>query len=291
MLAVIFFLAFALCAVLGYPPIKSLLFGDRVTNVDELSELVGELPAFDDNPYFTINGNKADFDEDLVERANRGTFENYGKLDKHGRATGALACVSRETMPASGEDRGDISSVHPSGWKSGMNWERCHLIAWSLSAENDNERNLITGTHMMNVEGMKPFEESISRYIDETGNKVLYEVTPIYDGRNLVASGVHMRAWSVEDKGRGINFNIYCYNVSPGYEIDYMTGIVTELDGEGQPVEYGERTYVINTSSKKFHYKSCSGAADIAGHNRKEVRTTRSRLIDEGYEPCGICEP
>lgn len=265
--------------------------GNKVADVKELTAEVGELPGYEDSPYCTVNGNKADFDEELLDRAARGTFEDYGGLDSHGRCTQATACLSPATMPEEGETRGDISSIHPSGWKSGMLWERCHLIAWMLSAENDNKQNLITGTHTMNVKGMLPFEKEIAEYIDDSGNKVLYQVTPIYEGKNAIASGVHMMAYSVDDKGRGINFNIYCYNVTPNKSINYKTGVVTALDSNGKEVEYEDRGYVINLNSKKFHYPSCSGASSIAENNRKQVNESRTKLINEGYEPCGICQP
>lgn len=267
---------------------------NKVTDINELTAEVGELPIYnqeDGKTYCTINGNKSNFNDELTQRAKEESFEEYGALDSHGRCTGATACVSHETMPARYEERGDISEIHPSGWKSGMGWERCHLIAWSLSAENANERNLITGTHMMNAEGMLPFEESIARYIDDTDNHVLYQVTPIYEGKNLIASGVHMMAWSVEDNGRGINFNIYCYNANPNKEIDYKTGAVTDVDSKGKEVVQKSRKYIINTNSGKFHYPSCNGVSDISEHNRKEIVATRNALINEGYEPCGLCEP
>ena len=196
------------------------------------------LPEYDDSPYVAIdatedreNGTPSFSDEELT-RAAAGTFEDYSELDGLGRCGAALACVGAETMPTEDEERESISSIHPTGWEQaeydfvdgGVLYNRCHLIAWALSAENDNELNLITGTRYLNVEGMLPFETQILEYIEQTGNHVLYRVTPLFEGDELVARGVQLEAWSVEDEGAGICFNVYCYNVQPGVEIDYLTG-------------------------------------------------------------------
>lgn len=284
-------LLLAVGIICNFERITGLINAGKVEDISAFSADVGALPDYSGSPYCTVNGNKAQFDSVLIDKARKGSFEDYSSLDKHGRCVGATICASRETMPGEGVSRGDISSVHPSGWKSGMGWERCHLIAWSIGAEDANDCNLITGTHYLNVEGMLPFEQKITSYINQTDKHVLYQVTPIYDGKNLIASGVHMQAWSVEDKGRGVNFNVYCYNVSPSVTIDYKTGVVVELDSEGKPMQYEERNYILNTNSHKFHYPSCKGAADISAHNRKEVKARRNDLIAQGYEPCGICEP
>ena len=197
-----------------------------------------DVPEYSDSPYAAIDATTSNpegtpsFTEDELERAQAGAFEEYSALDSLGRCGAALACVGAETMPADGAERGDISSIHPTGWEQaeydfidgGVLYNRCHLIAWALAAENDNERNLITGTHYLNVEGMLPFETQILEYIEQTGNHVLYRVTPLFEGDELVARGVQLEAWSVEDDGAGICFNVYCYNVQPGVEIDYATG-------------------------------------------------------------------
>ena len=140
--------------------------------------------------------------------------------------------VGQELMPADGEKRGSIGQVKPTGWHTVKYdcvdgkylYNRCHLIGWQLTAENANKQNLITGTRYLNIEGMLPFENMVADYVKETGNHVLYRVTPVFEGSNLVASGVQMEAWSVEDDGEGICFNVYCYNVQPGVEIDYASG-------------------------------------------------------------------
>ena len=214
-------------------------------------------------------------------------YEYYGSLDNLGRCTGAYGLLGEETMPQNGQERGDISSVHPSGWAKAQNWERCHLIAWALSAENANPSNLITGTHYLNYDGMRPLEEEVEHYIWNTGNHVLYYVRPWFAGDELVARGVQMTAWSVEDKGEGVSFNVYCFNVTPGAEIDYKTGIVTTAEQAAQDA----RTYVINTRSGVFHYPSCDGVKEMSEHNKKTVTATRTELTSQGYTPCGACEP
>lgn len=197
---------------------------------------LASVPAYSGEPWIAIaasdeypNG-KPTFTDSEVARAERGAFERYSPLDALGRCGTALACVGKETMPTA--KRKSISSVHPSGWRQRFYdfveqealYNRCHLIAHSLAAEDANDRNLITGTRSLNVHGMLPFEEKTLAYIRETGNHVLYRATPIFDGDNLVASGVHLEARSVEDGGKGICFNVYCYNVQPGVNIDYATG-------------------------------------------------------------------
>jgi len=270
--------------------IEDVIDGDEV---EDLSALEGELPEYAGMPYVDIAGGVPDFADDIDTGE---PFEQYGELDSRGRCTMAIALVGEETMPLADEERGDISYIHPSGWRYDNDWERCHLIAWCLTAENDNERNLITGTHYLNTEGMLPFEVEVARYIEDTGNHVLYAVTPYYDGKNQIASGVQIQAYSVEDKGRGVCFNVYCFNVQPGYDIDYMTGEVTasseeSCDAVSASRDNYKRTYVVNTSSGKFHYPSCTGVAEMAEKNKKTVKTTRSKLIKKGYEPCGSCNP
>ena len=188
---------------------------------------LADIPAYTDTPYVELNGNEPDFDQaDFTTES----FETYGELDSLGRCTAAYANIGRDLMPT--EKRGDISSVHPSGWVQAQYdfvdgkslYNRCHLIGYQLTGENANERNLITGTRYLNVEGMLPFENLVADYIKETGNHVLYRVSPVFDGDNLVAEGVQMEAESVEDGGEGVCYNVFCYNVQPGVEIDYATG-------------------------------------------------------------------
>ena len=192
---------------------------------------LSSIPEYTSSPYVEINNNIPYFTEsDYTTEA----FEKYSDL-VDGRSGVAFANICKETMPKSGEKRGDISSVkNLSGWvqkryddliKDKYLYNRCHLIGWQLSAENDNKNNLITGTRYLNTEGMLHFENLVADYIKSNpNNHVLYRVTPIFEGDNKLANGIQMEAWSVEDKGKGICFNVYCYNVQPGIIIDYATG-------------------------------------------------------------------
>lgn len=245
-----------------------------------------DLPEYSGEHYVTLNNNIPVFPEEMTARGTE-PFEYYGELDELGRCTVAYGCLGEETMPQQGTSRGDISGIHPSGWAKAQNWERCHLIAWALSDENANAGNLITGTHYLNYDGMRPLEEEVEHYIWRTGNHVLYLSQPVYYGDELIARGVHMAARSVEDKGKGISFNVYLFNVTPGAEINYHNGIVTTAEQASQEA----RAYVINTRSGVFHYPSCDGAKSIYSKNRKDVTATRKELTDQGYIPCGYCEP
>lgn len=195
-------------------------------------EILSQIPAYSNSPYVVINNNNPFFEEADMTNI---SYEKYSELDAKGRCGVAIASIGRDLMPT--EERESISSVKPTGWNNakynGIDgaylYNRCHLIGFQLSGENANEKNLITGTRYFNVEGMLPFENIIAEYVRETGNHVLYRVTPIYEGNNLVASGVLMEAKSVEDNGEGVQFNVYCYNVQPGIEIDYLTGKSSEV--------------------------------------------------------------
>lgn len=190
-------------------------------------EVLNSVPEYSSNPYVMVNNNEPFFTE---EEFTTESYEEYGDLDDLGRCTYAYACVGKDTMPKG--ERGSISHIYPTGWEQkkysfvdGRSlYNRCHLIGHQLTGENANKENLITGTRYMNTEGMLPFENMIADYVKETGNHVLYRVTPLFKGDNLVASGVLMEAKSVEDNGDGICFNVYCYNVQPGVVIDYATG-------------------------------------------------------------------
>ena len=253
-----------------------------------------ELPAYAGEPYIIINDNQPFFEEtDYTAEA----FETYSELDALGRCGPAYACVGVELMPT--EDRESISSVTPSGWVNveydgQYLYNRCHLIGFQLTGENANEGNLITGTRYMNVDGMLPFENLVADYVKETGNHVLYRVTPVFEGDNLVASGVLMEALSVEDRGEGVCFNVYAYNVQPGISIDYATG-ESWADGESAPAEDAqtpaETTYILNTSSRRFHLPDCSGVTSMSEANRQTYTGSREELLAEGYSPCGQCKP
>ena len=256
--------------------------------------------AYDGKPYVVINDNDPDFtDADMTTTS----FERYGELDGLGRCTTAFANIGKDLMPA--EKRGPIGEVKPTGWQTAKYdnvdgkylYNRCHLIGYQLTGENANEKNLITGTRYLNVDGMLPFENMVADYIKETNNHVLYRVTPVFSGDNLVASGVQMEAESVEDNGDGILFNVYCFNAQPGIAIDYATGSshaddsVAESGSQTVSDSANVQTYVLNTNTKKFHKESCSSAKSMEASNRKTYTGSRHELIDMGYEACGVCKP
>ena len=248
-----------------------------------------ELPAYSGEPYVVIDDNQPDFPEE--DRTSTESFETYSPLDALGRCGAAYANIGRDLMPT--EDRESISSVTPTGWINRQYdgeylYNRCHLIGFQLTGENANEENLITGTRYMNVDGMLPFENLVADYVTETDNHVLYRVTPVFEGQNLVASGVQMEAWSVEDNGDGVCFNVYVYNVQPGVTIDYATG---ESWQEGAEPSDGDVTYILNPSSHKFHYPDCAGVANMSDANKETYTGSREDLIAQGYEPCGQCKP
>ena len=259
------------------------------------------IPVYTGRPYVELNGNIPEFTD---AEKNTNIFETYSELDSLGRCQTAYANVCQEIMPA--QKRGPIGNVKPTGWHTvnyhelidgNYLYNRCHLIAYELAGENANEKNLITGTRYLNVDGMLPFENMVADYIKETGNHVLYRVTPVFSGDNLVASGVHMEAKSVEDNGEGVLFNVYCFNAQPGIAIDYATGSshaddsVAESGSQTVSDSANVQTYMLNTNTKKFHKESCSSAKSMEASNRKTYTGSRHELIDMGYEACGVCKP
>ena len=262
-----------------------------------------DLPTYVGSAYVVLNNNVPVFSpEELTTEG----YEFYSPLDALGRCGTVIASVGRETMPAEDEDRGNISSVKPTGWVQASYdsmggqplYNRAHLIGWQLTAENANERNLVTGTRYLNVQGMLPFEDMVADYVKETGNHVAYRVTPIFEGNNLVCSGVQMEGFSVEDNGEGICFNVYCFNVQPGIIIDYATGASSEggetpVDPEAETNADGEviHDYVLNTGRKRFHYPNCSSVGQMSEKNKQPYTGSREDLIDQGYQPCGSCNP
>lgn len=278
----------------------------------ESADTIAEVPEYDGVPYVEINDNEPEFTEAELTTE---SYEEYSELDPLGRCGTAEACIGEDLMPDG--EREDISEVEPTGWENreydivdgGYVYNRCHLIGFQLSGENANEENLITGTRYMNTEGMLPFENMVAEYVQETDNHVMYRVTPVFEGDDLVASGVQMEAESVEDGGAGICFNIYVYNVQPEIIIDYSTGAnwadtdsgnekiadisaADDSDAEnGEDQEPKEQTYILNKNTKKFHKPECSSVDDIKAKNKSEFTGTREQLIEEGYEPCGKCRP
>ncbi len=261
--------------------------------------LLSDIPRYSGEAYVTVNGGEPDFTAaDLVTTS----YESYGALDALGRCTVCISSVGVDLMPT--EDRESISSVTPSGWlnkkydtslvEGGYLYNRCHLIGFQLTGENARRENLITGTRYLNIEGMLPFENMIASYVKETENHVLFRVTPVFDGNNLVASGVLMEAKSVEDDGEGICFAVFAYNVQPGIVIDYRTGD-SALSGEELPdapaYEQGSTLYVLNTNSKRVHRPECSGVASMSAANKQETYETLASLTSRGYTLCGTCDP
>ena len=287
-----------------------------------------DIPEYNGSPYAEINNNVPFFTDHPDS-----SFAIYSPLDNLGRCGVTYANISKDLMPT--EKRGEIGSIRPSGWhtvkyndliKDLYLYNRCHLIGYQLTGENANERNLITGTRYMNTEGMEPFESRVANYISSRNAHVLYRVTPIFDGNDLLARGVLMEAYSTEDDGTGICFCVFCYNVQPGIGINYADGDswvieetvteavttepepVTEPEAEPEiiklePVEQQEpierempseeksQTYILNTNTKKFHYPSCSSVNSMKDKNKQEYTGSRDDIIAMGYDPCKKCYP
>lgn len=277
-----------------------------------------DVPYYSGKPYVEINNNVPLFtdEETSIETLNThleeyqksndtiGTLEFYSNLDSLGRCQEAYAYVGPETLPTT--KRGDIGSVKPTGWQSvkypeqikdNYLYNRCHLIAYELSAENANKSNLVTGTRYMNIDGMLNFENITRQYIDDTYNHVLYRVTPIFAGNDLVCKGVLMEAYSIEDEGNGLQWCVFAYNVQPKIAIDYTTGdswlsddITVETTAAAE-YNTAESTYILNTNSKTIHNPDCSSVNKISDKNKEEYTGTIQELQSNGYKPCGICKP
>ena len=252
------------------------------------------IPPYSGEPYVALNNNVPTFTADEMTT---NSYEFYSELDDLGRCGVTEACIGTDLMPT--EKRESISSVKPTGWVQAQYdfvdgkslYNRCHLIGFQLAGENANKLNLITGTRYMNVDGMLPFENMVADYVKETDNHVLYRVTPDFVGDELVARGVFMEGYSVEDSGASVCFYVYVYNVQPGVGIDYATGESWLEQSTTNSSAENAAIYILNTNSKKFHLPDCSGASSISEANRQEVKTTREDLIVQGYVPCGTCKP
>ena len=301
-------------------------------NVQSSSENIGlsNIPAYTGNAYVAVNNNNPYFTD--ADKSRTDAFETYSDLDGAGRCGVAYANVCKEIMPT--EKRGKIGSVKPTGWHTikydivdgKYLYNRCHLIGFQLAGENANNKNLITGTRYLNVTGMLPFENMVSDYVKETNNHVLYRVTPVFEGNNMLASGVLIEAYSVEDGGAGITFCVYCYNVQPGIDINYANGDSslavaqaqtsvaqtpaqteppttqppatqpqtqpqTQIQTEAPQQNASVNTYIINTNTGKFHYPNCRSVNQMADKNKLEYTGTRDEVIAQGYDPCGNCRP
>ena len=297
----------------------------------EIPFSIDDIAPYSKQPYAVVNNNVPYFlESDLTDDS----FEIYSELDDLGRCGTAYANVCTDIMPT--EERGEIGQVKPSGWHTvkyndidgNYVYNRCHLIAYQLAGENADVQNLITGTRYLNVQGMLPFENQVADYVKGTNNHVLYRVTPIFEGENLVASGVLMEAKSVEDNGKDVQFCVYVYNVQPGIEIDYLTGecslnesrpekqeaanpkpqIQKETPPTPTPVpevntppetqvqEAAEQepqgtSYILNKNTKKFHYPNCSSVGEMKEKNKLPYTGDREDVISQGYVPCKRCNP
>lgn len=305
---------------------KVLSIDEIVTSFEPESDV--DIPDYTGEPYAVMNDNIPFF-----TKANLPTesFEYYSDLDELGRCGVACANVGQDIMPT--EDRGDIGQIKPSGWQTikydnvdgKYLYNRCHLVGYQLSGENANEKNLITGTRYLNVQGMLPFENMIADYVKETGNHVLYRVAPIFDDDDLLAYGVLMEGWSVEDEGDGICFNVFVYNVQPDIVIDYANGEShpdesrlasaepepiesqdinpdtqnanePEIQAPQESIEQPEPApagtdYILNTNTKKFHYPTCGSVKQMAEKNKQFYSGNRDDVIAMGYDPCKKCNP
>ena len=278
--------------------------------------------VYNGSPSIEINNNIPTFTEEEITSQ---SFEKYGNLDALGRCTTAIASIGPDLMPT--EERGSIGTIKPTGWKQNKYpgivdsqppylYNRCHLIGYQLTAENANKRNLVTGTRYMNVEGMLPYENKVANYVESTKNHVMYRVIPKFEGNNLLCSGIQIEAYSVEDNGKGISFNVFCFNVQPGIIIDYSDGsnyadpnaIVTNQENSEETEKHVEETtvsqstenaapatttasYIANTNTKKFHYPSCNSVKKMKEKNKLYFEGSRDELIKQGYEPCKNCNP
>ena len=303
-------------------------YSDAPTQYNEpfdIDRFYADLPVYTGDPFIPLNDNKPLFtDQDIQSIKN----VEYSDLDELGRCGPAVGLIGLNTIPA--EERGQIGMIKPTGWhtvryddriEDRYLYNRCHLIGYQLAGTNADPRNLITGTRYLNMTSMLPFENAIMQYITDTGNHVIYRVTPVFDKDNLVASGVFLEAYSVEDEGHGIQFFMYLFNVQPGVIIDYKTGdsqkdetyavssaideeyIVFIPEQDADPADTDkittsrnemtdeEITYVLNINTMRFHDPSCPSVNDIKPKNIAYTADTREELIELGYIPCGRCNP
>ncbi|MEY8437027.1 DNA/RNA non-specific endonuclease [Atopobiaceae bacterium 24-176] len=268
---------------------------------------VKDVGAYDGELVVSVDDGLADFGADS---GRTDAFETYAALDDEGRCGAAYANVCRETMPTG--EREPISEVKPTGWRQASYpwvdgeklYNRCHLIAWSLTGENANERNLVTGTRTMNAESMVAYETQVADHVRRTSHHVLYRATPVFAGDEEVCRGVRLEARCVEGDGE-LSFDVFCHNVEPGVSIDYATGASkadgTRLGASGamaalpapsadtQGAEQGD--YVLNVRSRKFHRPDCPGLSSASPNNLERFSGSRAELVEDGYAPCGTCRP
>ena len=299
--ALIISFCISLCS--SYPTVKA--------HASAQKEPVTSIEAYSGENVVTINDNVPSFSADEIVSK---SFEGYGKRDKLGRCTACIACIGNDLMPTT--ERTSIGMVKPTGWNQNKYpglidtdppylYNRCHLIAFQLTGDN-----LITGTRYMNTEGMLPYENMVADYVRGSTNHVMYRVTPIFTEDNLLCDGVQIEAYSVEDKGKSVSFNVFCYNIQPGVTIDYSDGS-NKLDEtyapESAPSEETPRiipapeepasdsqaqayTYVGNRNTKKFHRAGCSSISDMTEKNKEYFYGDRSEPASK-YVPCKRCNP
>lgn len=265
-------------------------------NTNDKTQLITEnIPDYTDKIYVEINGNKAEFSDEDKKRTD--AFELYTDLDELGRCGAAYANICKELMPT--EKRGSIGMIKPSGWQLAKYdsvdgkylYNRSHLIGFQLAGENANEKNLITGTRYFNVVGMLPFENEVAEYVKETNNHVLYRVTLFFKDTELVARGVKIEAYSVEDSGEGVEFNVFVYNVQPDITINYQDGTSS---GSGQIVdgvvkdneEHDSEAVIGNKNTKVYHDGDCGS---LPKEENRVHFNNENEAIDAGYTPHSNC--
>lgn len=283
---------------------------EQTSSIRQISDEIGtedvnsfDFPVYNGEEVICLNNNLPSIQEsDLVTE----DYISLCDLDALGRCGPATACIGLQLLAT--EPRGSIGMIKPSGWHT-IRYEfvdgkylynRCHLVAYQLCGVNSDERNLITGTRYLNLEGMLTLENQVYSYVVSTGNHVFYRVTPRFLGENLLATGVEIEAYSIEDQGKGICFHVFCFNVQPGVVIDYATGgsyVETTITRNNSDVESSAFvpsegvTYILNTNTKRFHNPTCKSVQEMKAKNRKEFFGTRDELIEQGFIPCGRCNP
>lgn len=259
-----------------------------------------DIPAYSGKPYIILKDNVPAFSARMISAAEE-SYETYSKLDSLTRPQAAAASIGPDLMPET--ERESIGMVKPAGFSTVRYddliedkylYNRCHMIGFQLTGQNANLQNLITGTRYMNVDGMLPWENQVADYIRKTGNHVLYRVTPVYEGKDLLCRGLQLEAYSVEDGGEGLSFHVFVYNVQPGIVIDYATGDSHRASADKSvPVKKdtdGIR-YILNTNTKKFHIPTCSSVDDMKEKNKRPSSEDRGAIISQGYDPCKRCRP
>lgn len=321
-------LLLALALLCGCQNAQALLHQATLEDAPAQVANLDEIPSFTGQPWTVVDDDRPAFTE--AELNAPAATEIYGELDALGRATAAYVLAGPDTLPT--QPREPLK-YKPTGWIQktfekddpgydvvGSNhlYERSHLAAYSLSGENDNPLNLVTGTHYMNQTAMKPLEERILSWIRRTNGHVALRVTPVFSGNDLLARGVQMEAWSLEDEGAGISFNRFCHNVQPGIALDYATGAsqveapvaaMPQAAQDSEPSDAGgaskaaqdaktieapnsaEAGYVLNTRRMKIHRPDCSSVRDIATANRQSTDASLDQLVEQGYSPCARCHP